>query len=84
MTQSSHGSPNPFDLTRHAEPADGPLEPARRRRLSLPLRMDDGRIKTVDLPAALERPSQFSVAEFERLSRSYAEALGLLDPDGSG
>ena len=43
-----------------------------------PSRMDDGEIKTFDLPSALERPSQFSAAEFERLTRAYAEALGLL------
>jgi hypothetical protein len=42
--------------------------------------MDDGQIKTVELPAALEHPSQFSAGEFERLTRAYAEALGLLGP----
>lgn len=40
--------------------------------------MDDGRITNVELPAALEHPSQFSAAEFERLTRAYAESLGLL------
>jgi hypothetical protein len=80
MPQSSTGLPNPFDPTRQAEPADGRRESARTRRLSLPVRMDDGQVKTFDLPSALERPSQFSVAEFERLTRAYAEALGLLDP----
>ena len=79
MPHSSTGSPNPFD-TRHAEPPDGGREPARSRRLSLPLRMDDGQVKTFELPSALERPSQFSVAELERLTRAYAEALGLLGP----
>ena len=48
--------------------------------MSLPLRMDDHTVKTFDLPGALERPSQFTPAEFERLTRAYAEALGLLDP----
>jgi hypothetical protein len=42
--------------------------------------MDDGQVKTFELPSALDHPSQFSVAEFERLTRAYAEALGLLDP----
>lgn len=78
MTQSLNSSPNPFDVTRHAEPQGTASEPARRRRLSLPLRMDDGQIRTFELPSALERPSQFSAAEFERLTRAYAEALGLL------
>ena len=78
MTQSSTGSPNPFDPAGQAEPADGRRESARARRLSLPLRMDDGQVRMFELPSALERPSQFSVAEFERLTRAYAEALGLL------
>jgi hypothetical protein len=80
MTQSSPGSPNPFDVARHAEPADGPREPMRQRRMSLPLRMDDDTVRTFELPGALERPSQFSPAELERLTRAYAEALGLLQP----
>jgi hypothetical protein len=80
MPQSSTGSPNPFDPTRQSEPADGRRTSGRARRLSLPLRMDDGQIKMFELPSALEHPSQFSVAEFERLTRAYAEALGLLDP----
>ena len=80
MTQSTLGSPNPFDVNRQPEPADGTREPARTRRVSLPLHMDDGRVQTVELPGALERPSQFSTAELERLTRAYAEALGLLDP----
>jgi hypothetical protein len=42
--------------------------------------MDDGQIVTVELPAALEQPARFSAAEFERLTRAYAEALGLLGP----
>jgi len=84
MPQSSTGLPNPFDPTRQAAPADGRREAARARRLSLPLRMDDGHIKTFELPSALDRPSQFSVAEFERLTRAYAEALGLLDPRTHG
>jgi hypothetical protein len=74
------GSPNPFGVIRHADAADAERHPAPARRLSLPLRMDDGTVKTFDLPAALERPAQFSVAELERLTRAYAEALGLLQP----
>ena len=81
MTQSSVGSPNPFDATRTAEPADGRRELARTRRMSLPLRMDDGTIRTVDVPAGFEHPSQFSPAELERLTRAYAEALELLQPE---
>jgi hypothetical protein len=42
--------------------------------------MDDGQVRTFDLPSALEHPSQFSAAEFERLTRAYAEALGLIGP----
>ena len=80
MTQSLNSSPNPFEIARHTEPQDAPSGQARRRRISLPLRMDDGQTRTFDLPSALERPSQFSAAEFERLTRAYAEALGLLGP----
>lgn len=80
MTNSIAGSTNPFSVTRHAAAEDLPREPVRKRRLSIPLRMDDGEVRTFDLPSALERPSQFSAAEFERLTRSYAEALGLIDP----
>ena len=80
MTQSSTGSPNPFDATRQPETGDGGRDLLRSRRISRPLQMDDGQVKTVELPAALERPSQFSAAEFERLARAYAEALGLLGP----
>jgi hypothetical protein len=79
MAQSSEDSPNPFDITRHAEPA-AHREPVRARRLSLPLRMDDGSIRTFDLPGALEHPWKFSVGELERLTRAYAEALGLIQP----
>jgi hypothetical protein len=43
--------------------------------------MDDGQVKSFEMPSALDHPGQFSVAEFERLSRVYAEALGLLNPD---
>ena len=49
--------------------------------MSLPLRMDTGEIRTFDLPDALASPTQFSAAELERLTRAYAEALGLLKPD---
>jgi hypothetical protein len=80
MTHSSPDSPNRFDVVRSAEQADRPREPVRGRRMSLPVSMDDGSIKTVDLPSALEHPSQFSPTELERLTRAYAEALGLLTP----
>ena len=73
-------SPNPFDVTRRTESADGQRSPVRGRRVSLPLTMDDGRVQSFDLPAALSDPSQFSAAEFERLTRAYAEALGLIQP----
>ena len=43
--------------------------------------MDDGQVKSFDLPSALEKPTQFTVGELERLTRAYAEALGLLSPD---
>jgi len=79
MTRTSQGSPNPFDVTRSAEP-DAHREPVRARRLSLPLRMDDGSIRTFELPGALEHPWMFSVGELERLTRAYAEALGLIQP----
>jgi hypothetical protein len=45
------------------------------------LLMDDGQVRSFDLPSALEHPSQFSTGEFERLTRAYAEALGLLAPN---
>jgi hypothetical protein len=80
MTQSSLGSSNPFAVPKQTASTDGKQEPPRRRQMSLPLRMDDGRMKSFDLPAALEHPAQFSAAEFERLTRIYAEALGLLQP----
>ena len=78
MTQSSTGSPSPFDVTRQPEPGDSRREPVRTRRISLPIQMDDGQLRTVEFPAALEHPSRFSAAEFERLTRAYAAALGLL------
>jgi hypothetical protein len=81
MTQSSQDSPHRLEVVRDAEqPADAPREPVRGRRMSLPLRMDDGSVKTFELPSALDHPSQFSAAELERLTRAYAEALGLLSP----
>lgn len=80
MTQSSEGSPNPFAVTSRAEAPAGEPQPSRSRHISLPLRMDDGEMKTFDLPAALTNPSQFSSTELERLTRAYAEALGLLQP----
>ena len=78
MPQSYPGSSNPFDVTRQTDAADGPREPVRARRMAIPLRLDDGTIRTVDVPAALQHPSQFSAGELERLTRAYAEALGLL------
>ena len=78
MTQSSPDSLQRFDVTRHAAPHETASAQTRCRRISLPVRMDDGEIRSFDLPSALERPSQFSAAEFERLTRAYAEALGLL------
>jgi hypothetical protein len=80
MTHSSAGSPNPFDVTRQATSRDGKREPVRSRRITLPLMMDDGQVKSFDLPSALEHPAHFSVGELERLTRAYAEALGLLSP----
>ena len=79
MTQRPEGAPHLFDFNRHADPADTEHQPARARRLSLPLQMDDGTIKDFDLPSALAEPSQFSAAERERLARAYAEALALLN-----
>ena len=80
MAQSSTDSPNPFDVTRQAEPSEDRPEPVKTRHISLPLRMDNGQVRIVELPAALAQPSQFSAAELERLTRAYAEALGLLSP----
>ena len=80
MTQRPEGSPNPFDVVRRTDVADAEQRPARARRFSLPLRLDDGTIKTFDLPSALEHPGTFSAGELERLTRAYAEALGLLTP----
>ena len=80
MAQSSTDSPNPFDVTRQAEPSEARPEPARARHISLPLRMDDGQVRIFELPAALGNPSQFSVDALERLTRAYAETLGLLSP----
>jgi hypothetical protein len=42
--------------------------------------MDDGQVRTFELPAALAHTSQFSFDELERLTRAYAEALGLIHP----
>jgi hypothetical protein len=81
MTHTSPGSSNPFDVTRTAESSDGHHEPTRSRRITLPLQMDDGQVKSFDLPSALEDPSTFSAGELERLKRAYAEAVGLLSPD---
>jgi hypothetical protein len=80
MTQSSTNSPNLFDVTRQATSHDGKREAVRSRRITLPLLMDDGQVRSFDLPSALEHPAQFSVGELERLTRAYAEALGLLSP----
>ena len=80
MTHRPEGSANPFEVPRHPDTADAERQPARARRLSLPLRMDDGTVKMFDLPSSLDHPSKFSAGEFERLTRAYAEALGLLHP----
>jgi hypothetical protein len=80
VTSRSEGSENPFEVARHIASADAERQPARTRRLSLPLRMDDGTVRTFDLPSALDQPSKFSAGELERLTRAYAEALGLLPP----
>jgi hypothetical protein len=83
MTYISPGSSNPFDVARPTDSPDGHREPARSRRITLPLLMDDGQVKSFELPSALEHPEQFSAGEFERLARAYAEALGLLSPDSA-
>ncbi len=80
MTPRPEESPNPFDPLHPSDTVDAKRQPVRARRLSLPLRMDDGTVRTFDVPSALEHPSQFTVDEFERLTRAYAEALGLLAP----
>jgi hypothetical protein len=81
MTYISPGTSNPFDVTRPTDSPDGRREPARSRHITLPLLMDDGRVKSFDLPSALEHPAQLSASELERLTRAYAEALGLLSPN---
>jgi hypothetical protein len=80
MTHSSLGSPNPFAVPRQSTPQDERREPDRRRHMSLPLTLDEGSVKSFDLPAALERPAELSATEFERLTRAYVEALGLIQP----
>ena len=80
MTPRPEGSTNPFEVVQHSDTPDSEHRPARARRLSLPLRMDDGTVRMFDLPSALEHPSKFSAGELERLTRAYAEALGLLYP----
>ena len=70
MTQSSTDSSNPFDVTRQAELSEGRAEPALVRRISVPLRMDDGQGRTFELPTALGHPSRFSVDELEWLTRA--------------
>jgi hypothetical protein len=81
MTHTSPGSSNPFDVTRAAESSDGHQKPTPSRRITLPLQMDDGQVRSFDLPSALENPAQLSAGELERLKRAYSEALGLLSPD---
>jgi hypothetical protein len=80
MTHSSPGSPNPFAVHEPSAAPDGRHEPVHRRTMSLPLRMDDGTVRTFEVPAALAHPSRFTAAELERLTRAYAEALGLIQP----
>ena len=43
--------------------------------------MDDGHVKSFDLPSALGHPRQFSAGELERLTRAYTDALGLISPN---
>ena len=81
MTHSSPGVPNPFAVVKQPDTTAGPRERARTRRISLPLLMDDGQVRSFDLPSALHHPHQFSAGELERLTRVYAEALGLLSPE---
>ena len=81
MTQGVPGADNPFDVRRHADLGEGRREPARTRRVSVPLLMDDGQVRTFEVPSALEQPQQFSTAEFARLTRAYGEATALLNPD---
>ena len=81
MTYISPGSSNPFEVARPTDSPEGHTEPARSRRIALPLLMDDGQVKSFDLPSALEQPAQFTPGELERLRRAYSEALGLLSPD---
>jgi hypothetical protein len=80
MTQSSPGLVTLFAAARRFEAVEGRRGPVRTRRMSLPLLMDDGGVKSLEVPSALEYPDQFSAVEFERLSRAYAEALALLSP----
>jgi len=81
MPESSPGPHNPFEVGGDRTTPDGRREPDRTRRMSLPLSMDDGQVKSFDLPSALEEPAQFSAGELERLTRLYAEALRLLSPE---
>jgi hypothetical protein len=81
MTYISSGSSNPFEVARPTDSHDGHREPARSRRITLPLLMDDGQVRSFDLPSALEHPARFSAGELERLTRAYADALGLLSPN---
>ena len=83
MTQSWQESANLFEPARPSRAGDGQREPVRTRRMSLPLLMDDGQVRSFDVPAALDHPSQFSVSELERLTRAYEEALRLLPPSAS-
>jgi hypothetical protein len=80
MTQRSESSPNPFEVPRQTNTVAAEHQPVRARRVSLPLRMDDGTVKMFELPSALEHPAHFSAGELERLTRAYAEVLGLLQP----
>ena len=79
MPQSSPGSPNPFAVTPQPEPRAGERATGRERHISLPIQMDDGEVRTFDLPAALDHAAQFSESELDRLRRAYADALGLID-----
>jgi hypothetical protein len=81
MTESSPGTHNPFEVAGHTSTPASRDQPVPTRRISVPLPMDDGEVKSFELPAALDDPTQFSAGELERLTRLYAEALRLLAPE---
>jgi hypothetical protein len=80
LTPSPDGSADPFHVTRPPEPRGVRGEPASSRAVSLPFTMDDGAVRVVELPAALQQLSGFTSGELARLTRVYAEAQALLEP----